>query len=127
LGDGRTGTLWVDDGETQLSTTVGLDGAPQVEKAGTHALVFQIPLVSESPYLFGETREITLFPPGSGVGFEFPPFSRDLGQGPIITFGTERQETAYIWNDGNAARARSSPWWPTARQGSSSGTAGTAS
>lgn len=102
FGDGSTGTLWVDDGETQLSTEVGLDGTPQVEKIGTHALVFQIPLISESPYLVSAEREITLFPPGSGTGFEFPPFSRDLGKGPIITFGTEVQETAYIWNDGNA-------------------------
>lgn len=103
LGDGELGTLWVDDGETQLHSVVGLDGAPQVVKAGTHALVFQIPLVSESPYLVSDEREITLFPPGSGVGFEFPPLSRDLGKGPVITFGTEVQETAYVWNDGNAA------------------------
>lgn len=105
FGDGRIGTLWVDDGETQLYTEVGLHGSPQVVKVGTKDLVFQIPLVSDTPYLYGEWREVTLFPPDFGVGFEFPPLERDLGKGPIVTFGTEVRETAYIWNDGNAPAA----------------------
>src|SRR5699024_5655864 len=73
VGGGRAGRAWADEGERRRGTEGGLDGAPQVEKAGTHAVVCQIPLVPESPSLSGETREITLFPPDSGVGFEFPP------------------------------------------------------
>lgn len=122
LGDGETGTLWVDDGETQLSTAVGLDGAPQVVKAGTRALVFQIPLVSESPYLYGPQREITLFPPGSGVGFEIPPFASTLGQpeGPNLIPNGDlsnggagwRSEMTYVTDDvppGESGAMRSVP------------------
>lgn len=75
LWNGLEGTLWYDDGETQLSTRVALDGAPQVAQSGTRALVVQIPLISESPFLHSDWREFTMDPPGLGVGFEFPPFS----------------------------------------------------
>lgn len=100
--DGKWGSLTCFDGVDTLMTRVRLDGSPQIVNIGVTTLQFQIPLVSESAFLYGKEREVTLLPPGSGIGFEFPPFSRDLRQGPIITFGTETQETAYIWNDGNA-------------------------
>lgn len=95
--DGDWGDLTCDDGDATLSTRVRLDGSPQVVKIGLTSLQFQIPLVSESPFLEGEAREISVFPPEFGAGFEIPP----LAEG-VISFGTEVQETAYIWNDGNA-------------------------
>lgn len=103
--DGGWGTITCDDGNATLSTRVRLDGAPQIVKIGLTTLQFQIPLVSESPFLYGEEQSLTVYPPSFGAGFEIPPFARDLGKGPIITFGTEVQETAYIWNDGNADSA----------------------
>ncbi len=102
LGDGKKGTLWADTGDAQLITEVGLDGSPQVEKVGTHALVFQVPLVSESSFLYGEWRESTIRPAYAGVGFDFPPLSEDRGHGPIITFGEGVASDDLIWNDGNA-------------------------
>ena len=75
LWDGLVGELWVDDGETMLGSPVALDGAPQVVKSGTRALRIQVPLISEEPFVYSEWREVTLDPPGIGVGFEFPPFT----------------------------------------------------
>lgn len=101
-GDGDWCDLTCDDGNAKLSARVRLDGAPQIVKVGTTALRFQLPLRSDSPFLVGPWRESTLQPIGAGVGFEFPPFSRDLGKGPVITFGTAVDTTEYVWNDGNS-------------------------
>lgn len=100
--DGDWADLTCDDGNAVLSTRVRLDGAPQVVKIGTTKLRFQIPLRADSPFLQGEIRESTLQPIGAGVGFDFPPLSRDLGKGPVITFGTAIDTDDWIWNDGNA-------------------------
>ena len=103
LWDGMTGELTCDDGNAVMTTRVRLDGPPQVVPIGVRDLQFQVPLVSESPFLYGDWREFTMDPPGLGVGFEFPPLSRDLGKGPVITFGTERvREEHFVWNEGNA-------------------------
>lgn len=102
LWDGLVGELWVDDGETMLGSPVALDGAPQVVKSGTRALRIQVPLISEEPFVYSEWREVTLDPPGIGVGFEFPPFSKEPGDEPVITFGAEVNRQEYVWNEGNA-------------------------
>lgn len=102
LWDGDTGTLWYDDGQTQLTSHVALDGAPQIVKSGTRNLVIQVPLVSESPFLYGEWREVTIHPPGAGHGFDFPPFGKEVGGVPAITFGDEIKSNALVWNEGNA-------------------------
>lgn len=96
--DGRYGELECDDGAAVLSTSVRLDGAPQVVKIGTTALRFQIPLKAASPFLFGEWRESILRPVGAGVGLEYPLFHR----GGVLTFGTAVDTTEPVWNDGNA-------------------------
>ena len=75
LWDGMTGELTCDDGNAVMTTRVRLDGPPQVVPLGVRDLQFQVPLVSESPFLYGDWREFSLDPPGVGVGFEFPPFS----------------------------------------------------
>lgn len=98
--DGDWGDLTCDDGNAELTTRVRLDGSPQVVPLGVRGLQFQIPLVSESPFLVSESRSITVYPPAFGAGFEIPPLETG-----IITFGTEVRETAYIWNDGNADSA----------------------
>lgn len=100
--DGRYGELECDDGNAVLSTSVRLDGAPQVVKIGITGLRFQLPLKAASPFLFGEWRDSIVRPVGAGVGLEYSLFHRDLGKGPVLTFGTAIDTTEPIWNDGNA-------------------------
>lgn len=100
-GDGDWCDLTCDDGSAVLSTRVRLDGAPQIVKVGTTALRFQLPLRSDSPFLFGPWRESSLQPVGAGVGFEFPPFSR----AGVISFGSAVSTDERIWNEGNAESA----------------------
>lgn len=100
-GDGDWCDLTCDDGAAVLSTRVRLDGAPQIVKVGTTALRFQLPLRSDSPFLYGPWRESTLHPVGAGVGFEFVPFSR----AGVISFGSAVSTDERIWNEGNASSA----------------------
>lgn len=100
--DGDWATLTCDDGDSVLSTRVRLDGAPQVVKVGLQVLKFQIPLRADSPFLHGPWRESIIRPAEAGVGFEFPPLARDLGRGPVVTFGTAVDTDDLVWNDGNA-------------------------
>ena len=95
--DGDWGDLTCDDGNATLSTRVRLDGSPQVVKIGLTSLQFQIPLVSESPFLFGDWRETLIKPVGAGVGMEFPLF----GSG-VLSYGSAVDTSEWIWNDGNA-------------------------
>lgn len=98
---GEWGTLTCDDGNAELSARVRLDGAPQIVKVGTHALQFQLPLRSDTPFLHGDWRESTLEPIGSGIGVDFPLFTQGEDE-PVFTFGTAVDTTEYAWNDGNA-------------------------
>lgn len=100
--DGKWGTLTCFDGVDTLTTRVRLDGAPQIVNIGVTTLQFNIPLVSESAFLYGEWRESNLRPAYAGVGFDFPPLSEDRGHGQIITFGEGLASDDLIWNDGNA-------------------------
>lgn len=95
---GEWATLTCDDGNAELTTRVRLDGAPQIVKLGVQALRFQVPLITESPFLHGPWRETTLQPIGAGVGLEYPLFS----QGGILTYGSAVSTDEWIWNDGNA-------------------------
>ena len=99
---GEWADLTCDDGNAVLSTRVRLDGAPQVTNIGTRVLRFQLPLVSDDAFLHGAWRETTLRPVGAGVGLDYPSFSVDMGQGPILTYGTAIDTTEYVWNEGNA-------------------------
>lgn len=99
---GEWADLTCDDGNAELSTRVRLDGAPQVVKVGTHALQFQLPLRSETPFLYGEWRSSTLRPVTAGTGIEFPLFAGETSGDPIITYGAAIGTDEYVWNDGNA-------------------------
>lgn len=99
---GDWATLTCDDGNAELSTRVRLDGAPQIVKLGTQALRFQLPLRSDTPFLYGAWRESTLRPVGVGAGLEYPLFVNDSGKGPVVTYGSAVTTAEHIWNDGNA-------------------------
>ena len=106
LWDGEDGVLTVEESSgRELHTTVALDGSPDIVKVGTRALKVNIPLVSDDPFLYGPWREQSVMPVGAGVGFEFPPFSRDLGKGGVITFGAAIEDDVSVWNEGNADSA----------------------
>lgn len=99
LWDGMTGELTCDDGNAVMTTRVRLDGPPQVVPIGVRDLQFQVPLVSESPFLYGDWREFSLDPPGLGVGFEFPPFSggrMTVGENVIVD---PQGGASWSWND----------------------------
>ena len=103
LGDGEPGQLWfVETGAPELHTVVERTGEILLARVSPSTFTISIPLLAPDPSLWGEWRESTLQPIGSGVGFEFTPFSRDLGAGPVITFGTAVDTREWVWNDGNA-------------------------
>lgn len=101
--DGEEGTLTATVGDLTLTAErVTLDGEVGIAEVGTAGVRAQIPLHAADPFLYGPERETTLKPIGAGVGFDFVPFSRDLGKGPVLTFGTAIDTTEFVWNDGNA-------------------------
>lgn len=101
--DGEIGTLTATVGDLTLTAeSVTLDGEVGVSEVGTLGTRAQVPLHAADPHLYGGARETYLRPIGAGVGFEFAPFNRDMGDGNIITFGSRIDTTEYIWNDGNA-------------------------
>lgn len=100
--DGMPATLTVDWAGLELSCDVVQDGEVTVTDQDPHGVRVLIPLRAKDPHLYSPWRESALQPIGAGVGFEFVPFTRDLGKGPVITFGTAVDTTEYVWNDGNA-------------------------
>lgn len=95
---GEPGTLTVDwDGQV-LSSTVYQDGEAQVSHHAGYASLL-LPLRAPDPCLYGQWREVSLKPIGSGVGFEFPPFKNN----DTITFGSAIATDEWLWNDGNSA------------------------
>ena len=101
--DGGYGSLTVIADSQELSCSVCLDGdvKPVVHLDGGY-IEAEIPLKSPDPWLYSPFRESILRPVGAGVGLEYPLFSRDLGKGPVLTFGTAVDTTEPVWNDGNA-------------------------
>lgn len=102
LWDGLAGTLSAVVDGLALSCPVTIDGEPGIVPTGVSSVTVQVPLMSADPWLFGEWRTSILRPVEAGVGFEYSPFARDLGAGPIITYGTAIASDVVIWNDGNA-------------------------
>ena len=98
LWDGQYGELTCDDGDAVLSTGVRLDGEPQIVKVGTTALRYQVPLRTETPFLYGPERTVFLHPVGLGRGLEYPLFSKN----GVLTYGTALAERDSITNEGNA-------------------------
>lgn len=102
LWDGLFGELKCDDGDAVLASNVRLDAAPQIVKVGTTALRFQVPLIADDPFLYAPEQVTFLHPVGTGIGLEYPLFHRDLGKGPVLTFGTGIAANDPIRNAGNA-------------------------
>lgn len=96
--DGDWATMTCDDGDRVLSARVRLDGAPQVVKVGVQALRFQLPLRSDTPFLYGSPGSVTLRPVGAGIGLEYPLFTR----GGVLTFGSAVADVELLRNHGNA-------------------------
>lgn len=103
LADGELGTLTVQSySMPPLSMGVQRNGDVLFARVNPFTFDFSIPLLAPDPRKYGPWRESTLRPIGAGVGFEFPPFSRDLGKGPVATFGTAISTDEWVWNDGTA-------------------------
>lgn len=101
--DGEEGTLTARVGELVLTAQhVTLDGEVAVSEVGTVGVRAQVPLHAADPFLRSEARETHLRPIGSGVGLDYGLFSRDLGQGPVLSFGSAVDARDWVWNDGNA-------------------------
>ena len=100
--DGMPARLTVDWDGLELSCDVVQDGEALVTDLNPYGVSVQVPLRAADPHLYSAWRESTLRPIGAGVGLEFPFFARDLGQGPVVTFGTAVSTDEWVWNDGNA-------------------------
>ena len=97
--DGEEVDLRCDDGHRVLTSTVRLDGAPQIVEIGRTKLRFHIPLRSASPFLYADEQKIFLHPVGLGRGLEYPLFSKS----GVLTYGTALAERDSITNSGDAA------------------------
>lgn len=101
--DGSYGLLTVKQDNLELSCEVRLDGQIDPEVNIDQGWIsIQVPLFSELPYLYSPWRETPILPVGSGVGLEYDLFSKDLGKGPILTFGSAIEQDSMVWNNGNA-------------------------
>lgn len=108
LADGELGTLTVTDfGMDPLSMRVQRDGDVLFTRVNPFTFDCSVPLLAPDPVKYGPWRSSLLRPVEAGIGFEFPPLSRDLGKGPIVTFGAAQETTELVWNDG------STDSWPT--------------
>lgn len=83
-----SGALWEGDfwrlevthGPQTLWCMVQLDGEVGHKYVGTHSLEVQIPLRAADPFLYGQQRELSVYPPGYGEGvrFEGGPFENNV-------------------------------------------------
>lgn len=101
--NGGYGSITVSEDDEVASAEVRLDGdvKPTVH-VDSGFITVQIPLHAPMPYIYSPSRESIIRPAEAGVGFEFPPLARDLGRGPVVTFGTAVDTDDLVWNDGNA-------------------------
>lgn len=99
-----TGLLEITQGDLQLHAEVQLDGEPKIDAARDLGyVVWEMPLYSPDPYLYGPARRLILAPVGTGVGFVFPPFAPS----GVISYGTQAQPDVVLTNDGTQ------PAWPS--------------
>lgn len=101
--DGGYGTITVQRDEVTETADVRLDGdVKPVVHLDSGFITVQVPLQAPLPYIYSPWRTSTIRPVGAGIGFEFPPLHRDLGKGPVATFGSAVASDDLVWNDGNA-------------------------
>lgn len=106
LADGEAGELTVEEtGVPALTAVVERTGEVLIARTSPSAFTVSIPLTAPDPEMHTPWRETTLQPVGAGVGMEFPFLSRDLGRGPVVTFGTAIATDEWVWNEGNAQSA----------------------
>lgn len=101
--DGGYGQIKVQQDDLIGYAEIRLDGEVKpIVHLDSGFITVQVPLQSPMPYIYSPWRESIIRPAEAGVGFEFPTLARDLGQGPVVTFGTAVDSDDLVWNDGNA-------------------------
>ena len=93
-----SGLLEITQGDLQLHAEVQLDGEPKIDAARDLGyVVWEIPLYSPDPHLYGSPQSVLLTQQGAGVGLRFPLFG-----GGVLSFGAAVAQDAALQNPGNA-------------------------
>lgn len=96
-----TGLLEISQGDLQLHAEVQLDGEPKIDAARDLGyVVWEIPLCSPDPHLYGPPSSVLLIQQGVGVGLRYPLFA--TVDGGVLHFGTAVEQSAVLTNTGNA-------------------------
>ena len=96
-----TGLLEITQGDLQLHAEVQLDGEPKIDAARDLGyVVWEIPLYSPDPHLYGPPSSVLLIQQGVGVGLRYPFFA--TSDGGVLSFGTAVAQDATLTNPGNA-------------------------
>ena len=94
-----TGLLEITQGGLQLHAEVQLDGEPKIDAARDLGyVVWELPLYSPDPHLYGPVLSAHLLQEGVGVGLRYPLF----GPG-YLDYGAEVSAPVVLSNSGNAA------------------------
>lgn len=105
-GDDGHGRVVVDDPSLgRISTpAVSLDGRPKVIHSERDCRIeYELPLICDDPYLYGEPVQSQAFVQGTGTGLIFPLFDdADGNTTNKLEFGDELPQPATLINTGNA-------------------------
>lgn len=94
-----TGLLEITQGDLQLHAEVQLDGEPKIYAARDLGyVVWEMPLYSPDPHLYGSARTMQLRPVDTGAGFVWPGFADGFAD-----WGVSGGDEAQLTNAGNAA------------------------
>lgn len=94
-----TGLLEITQGDLQLHAEVQLDGEPKIYAARDLGyVVWEMPLYSPDPHLYGAARTMQLRPVDTGAGFVWPGFADGFAD-----WGVSGGDEAQLTNAGNAA------------------------
>lgn len=97
--DGELGTVTVDDGNLVLTCEAKLDGEPDFERVGTHALRVSVPLLAPDPFLYAQTAQTPLYPPGYGEGIRW---AGGPMESKVLRFYGGPPPGGVLTNEGNA-------------------------
>lgn len=94
-----TGLLEITQRDLQLHAEVQLDGEPKIDAARDLGyVVWEMPLYSPDPHLYGAARTMQLRPVDAGAGFVWPGFADGFAD-----WGVSGGDEAQLTNAGNAA------------------------
>lgn len=94
-----TGLLEITQGDLRLHAEVQLDGEPKIYAARDLGyVVWEMPLYSPDPHLYGAARTMQLRPVDTGAGFVWPGFADGFAD-----WGVSGGDEAQLTNAGNAA------------------------